>query len=114
MLTLLRLGVVGGVVVIMLNPHERTQRSATRPSRVAVAIDTSLSMQFPATDDDPQRSGATPTRAAAVREAFVESGLLRDLAARHNVSVYTFDSKLEGPHRSLLAAGSAATRPGRN
>ena len=103
-LTLLRLGALAGVVGIMLNPHERTQRSSMRPSEVAIAIDTSISMQFPSTDSD-SGSNAVPGRADAVRSAVFESELLEELRKQHNVSVFTFDSKLAGPHRTMLKAG---------
>jgi branched-subunit amino acid transport protein len=44
-LTILRLSVLGCLLVIALNPSDRTQKQAFRPSRVAIAIDTSLSMR---------------------------------------------------------------------
>ena len=98
-LMLLRVGALVGLIAIMLNPHERTQKSSVRPSEVAVLIDTSVSMQFPAQDGD--TSNAELTRATAVRHSLFESGVLDELSQRHNVSVFTFDSQLAGPHRVL-------------
>ena len=46
-LLLLRLSVLAGLVAVALNPQERTQKLAYRPSQVAVLIDRSLSMKFP-------------------------------------------------------------------
>ena len=103
-LTLLRLGAIGGLIAIMLNPHERTQKSSVRPSEVAVLVDTSASMDFAARDGD--STDAQLGRAAAVKQSLVESGLLEELSQRHNVSVFTFDSQLAGPHR-VMQDGSA-------
>lgn len=103
-LTTLRLLALAGIIGIMLNPHERTQRSSVRPSEVALVIDTSVSMQFPATDATGE-SAAVQTRADAVRASIFESDLLEQLNQRHNVSVFTFDSKLAGPFRSLQKQG---------
>ena len=47
-LTTLRLSVLVILAVIIFNPQERTQTVAFRPSRVAVLVDTSLSMGDPA------------------------------------------------------------------
>lgn len=106
-LLVLRLGTWGGLIAIAINPQERTQTTAFRPSRVALAVDTSLSMQLPekspsdsaasdvATPSDPN---ATRTRAAAVRDLLVNSPLIADLQRNHEVSIYTFDSSLAGPH----------------
>ena len=103
-LTLLRLGALAGLIAIMLNPHERTQRSSIRPSEVAILVDTSVSMQFPAKDGD-DSSTAAQTRAAAVHESLFDSDLLNELNERHSVNVFTFDSQLAGPHRSMVKAG---------
>lgn len=46
-LTALRVAVLVSLAAIALNPQERTRQIAYRPSRVAVLIDTSLSMHFP-------------------------------------------------------------------
>jgi hypothetical protein len=51
-LLVLRLGLWAGVLAIAVNPQERTQTTSFRPSRVAVVIDTSLSMQLPEKSPD--------------------------------------------------------------
>jgi hypothetical protein len=95
-LTALRLAVIASLVVIAINPQERTRQIAYRPSRVAVLIDTSLSMRFPETATKP--SAGARTRAEAVRELMEHSAVISELRKQHNVRVYTFDSGLTGPH----------------
>lgn len=101
LLLALRLSVIAGLAVIILNPQERTQRMSQRPSRVAILIDTSLSMRFPQSVAEDGSSDAVATRASAVKALLNDSPLLKDLRARHDVSLYTFDSRLEGPHQIL-------------
>jgi hypothetical protein len=100
-LLLLRLAVIVGLAVIILNPQERTQRMSHRPSRVAVLVDTSLSMKFPQAVADDGSSESIASRAEAVRRVLADSELIHDLRKLHDVSLYTFDSKLEGPHEVL-------------
>lgn len=90
-LTLLRIAVVAGLAAIALNPQERTQKDAFRPSQVAILVDTSTSMQQPAADpgDAPPRS-----RMDAVRELLAGSSLISELQQLHHVDLYTFDSSL--------------------
>lgn len=99
-LTLLRIGVLAGLVVIAVNPQERTQKDAFRPSEIVVLVDTSTSMQQPATDPSDSGDPEPETRMAAVRKLLAESPLIAELQQTHNVDVYTFDSTLsESLHR---------------
>jgi hypothetical protein len=99
-LALLRIGVVAGLVVIALNPQERTQKDAFRPSEVAILVDTSTSMQQPAGDPEETGDAERETRMAAVRELLTGSPLIAELQKSHNVDLYTFDSALsENRHR---------------
>ena len=98
----LRLAVLSGLIVILLNPGRRTQTSRIEPSRVGILVDTSLSMSYPA--DGPAAAGETDAAAASsvsrmerVRSLLIEDGLLQRLSQTHVVSVYTFDTKLRGP-----------------
>ena len=110
-LLLLRLSVLAGLVVVALNPQERTQKLAYRPSQVAVLIDRSLSMKFPenqvSPSDSASESGNASTthdarsRADAVAALLGQSGMLEELRKNHAVSVYSFDSALNGPHAAL-------------
>jgi hypothetical protein len=97
-LTGLRLAVIASLVAIAVNPQERTRQIAYRPSRVAVLIDTSLSMRFPETAAGPSEGEAKRTRAESVRDLMARSSLISDLRKQHNVRVYTFDAGLTGPH----------------
>lgn len=114
-LLILRLGALAGIVVIALNPQERTQKMAFRPSQVAVLIDRSLSMRFP--EDQPAgistaESTAMRTRSAAVAQLLSESGLIAKLRESHAVSVYTFDSQLNGPHKTFRSKDPRARSVG--
>ncbi len=101
----LRLAALAGLVVVALNPQERTQRMSYRPSRVAILVDTSLSMRYPeSTPKGPSPAGAKdvqPSRADAVRGLLADSPLIDTLRKQHEVSLFTFDSTLAGPQRVL-------------
>ncbi len=120
LLTALRLAVIASLVAIAINPQERTRQIAYRPSRVAVLIDTSLSMRFPESGSNP--SEAAKTRAESVRDLMTRSALVAELRKQHNVRVYTFDSGLTGPHavfpsqaeRIEAGAGAGTTAGGTN
>lgn len=103
----LRLLVLAGLLLIALNPHERTQRSAFRPSRVAVLADTSLSMRHAALDvADPASVSGAVSRSDAVRSVLADSPLLAELAKTHDVQVYTFSRDVAGPVATIPYAGS--------
>ena len=70
LLLLLRLSVIAGLALIVLNPQERTQRMSYRPSRVAVLVDTSLSMKFPNSMSE-DGSTARLSRAGAIEHRVV-------------------------------------------
>lgn len=112
-----RLLVLALLLIVLLNPRTRTQLSRLEKSRVGIVIDTSLSMQWPATDPAPANSTSgsaatpgtaapgTPEPASAVGESrsdavirkLLVSPVLEELSRDHSVSVYTFDSTLTGP-----------------
>jgi len=99
-LTALRLAVLATLFVIALNPQDRTQRTAFRPSRVAMLVDTSLSMRHPAegaTDSTAPADGTS--RSESIRKLLAATPLLEQLRRDHEVSLFTFDSTLAGPHR---------------
>ncbi|MFH5804749.1 VWA domain-containing protein [Alienimonas sp. DA493] len=110
----LRIGVLVCLAVVALDPRERTQTTAVRPSRVAVLIDTSQSMQLPA---DPT-GDAEQTRAEAVTDLLTQSPLLRALGSDHRVQVFRFDSSAnliaELPAVSESADESTADETARN
>lgn len=106
----LRLAVLAGLAIILLNPHTRTQTTGHRPSQVALLIDTSTSMQQPAEDI---RSGApVRTRAEAVRSLLADSSLVAELRKTHIVDVFTFDSDLSSQAARLeRIEGDVSTAP---
>lgn len=91
----LRLIAYSLILFILLNPRERTQTTQIQPSRVGVLIDTSLSMAYPV--DPSGDESSQQIRADVVREQLVDNQLLDELSKTHAVSVYTFDSALQGP-----------------
>ena len=107
-LTTLRVVALAALVVIAVNPQERTERMSQRPSRVVVVVDTSLSMRYPETIATPgtQPGGTSEnrSRADAVKALLAAPGggsaspLIEKLREQHEVSVYTFDSSLSRPH----------------
>lgn len=124
-LLLLRLGVFAGIAVIALNPQERTQRKSFQPSRVVIAVDTSLSMGQPETQPaggtvvapDGTAAGGTGdasrTRAEAVADLLAKSPLLEELSRQHEVSVFKFDSTLHPQlHQRRAQNDPTARRPG--
>jgi len=118
-LTGLRLAVIAGLIVIAINPQERTRKMSFRPSRVAVLIDTSLSMREPESAPVVGSSAAgeaqPPSRSAAIADILSHTPLLSELRKQHEVSVYTFDSRLTAQQTFPLAgvrpAGGSAFGP---
>jgi hypothetical protein len=115
-LLLLRNAVLILTMLVLLNPRERMQMTQVQKSRVGVLVDTSLSMAYPAADTNDNEAGTTSstsstsdalTRAQAVQEILVTSGLLKELGRTHAVSVYTFDSALTGP-QAIIADEEAS------
>jgi hypothetical protein len=97
-----RLLVLALVLLIVLNPQRRTQLSRVEKSRVGVLLDTSLSMAWPSgasrtNADGSATSPTAETRADAAVKSLIASGVLSEVSRKHAVSVYTFDSSLEGP-----------------
>lgn len=97
-LAFLRLGAVALLVVVFLNPQEKTELETHRPSRVVVLADTSISMKFAAEDmaDGGISADGVQDRATAIKEMLLKT--LPKLSENHEVSVFTFDSKLEARH----------------
>lgn len=88
----LRMAVWIGLFLIFLDPQERTETEVTRPSRVALLIDTSASMGFPeeAQSASPPSANAL-TRADAVTALLAKTSLLDELRRTHDVEIHTFD-----------------------
>jgi hypothetical protein len=97
-LLLLRLGSIAGIIFIAINPQERTQKLAFRPSQVAVLIDKSLSMQFPEKQPVGVQLSGDGSVSGSGEENRTRAEAVKKLQESHTVSVYSFGSKLNGPH----------------
>lgn len=106
----LRLGVVVGLAIIVLNPSRRTPEMLYRPSQLAVLVDTSLSMGYPPDDQSPTASDPDRTRMAVIRQLLSNDALLDRLQQDHQLRIFTFDSRLEGPHTDLPYQGPGVDR----
>ena len=110
-LTALRLLTLASLLVIALNPSDRTQKQSYRPSRVAVLVDTSLSMRHPAgnpSDREASTDAMGPSRSEVIKNLLTNSKLIETLRQQHEVSLFTFDSVLSGPHRVFSRATEVA------
>lgn len=95
---------------VFLDPRTREETVATRPSKVTVAVDTSLSMSIA---DDPTLSRDGPTRMERVNEVIESSRLLGLLRMRHDLSLYQVnrDARLVNAFpRTGTPANDGATR----
>jgi len=109
-LLLLRFLALAGILIFFFDLQKRTEQKVTRSSRLAVLVDTSLSMTMPQADDD--SNGADPasasnSRISAVQETFAKSPLLDQLQQRHDVNVMRFD---QGSRPSVVALFNKPTR----
>ena len=94
-LLFLRLAVFAILLLILLNPQDRTTSTLFTPSQVVILVDTSTSMGFrekSITND--KDSGDRRTRIEAVAELMQKTPMLAELQKYHEVSIYTFDSDL--------------------
>ncbi len=89
-LIFLRLVAIVALVFFFFDLQRRTQRLVTRPSEVAILVDTSQSMSLPAGATSAQQS-----RSERVAALLKESNLLDKLSDEHRVSVYAFDDDSE-------------------
>ena len=114
-LLVLRISVLAGLLVIAFNPQLRTQQLVYHPSKVGILVDTSLSMRFPSEDAPPgSAESQVKSRAELAREIVFESELVKQLQQNHEVSIFTFDSELSGPHHIYDSQDKLALRPDRS
>ncbi|MCH5372831.1 MAG: metal ABC transporter permease, partial [Planctomycetes bacterium] len=90
LLIMLRVATVLALVFFFFDLQRRAQRMVTRPSEVAILVDTSQSMSLPA--DLGVGSASRSERAA---ELLASTDLLNQLATEHRVSVYAFGDQVE-------------------
>ncbi len=86
----LRVVTILALVFFFFDLQRRTQRLMTRPSEVAILVDTSQSMSLPSSI-----GGAAQSRAQRAANVLGQTKLLDQLAAEHRVSVYAFDEAAE-------------------
>ncbi len=91
-LLILRLTALAGIVLFFFQLQKRTDERVVRPSRVAMLIDTSLSMTLPA-DFPKTPTDQPPTRIESVINEIKSGKLLPSLTQGHEVIVYRFDSQ---------------------
>ncbi len=86
----LRLMTIIALIFFFFDLQRRTERMVTRPSEVAILVDTSQSMSLP-TGTEP----ATQSRIERAQKLVGDSGLLEKLSTEHRVSVYAFGDGTE-------------------
>lgn len=99
-LAVLRIAAFVGILLYFLQFDKRTERRIVRDSRVAILIDTSMSMSLPGT---PSAAGVANSlsRAEEATRLVGQSEFLQQLAKQHQLTVYRFDQR---PRPTALAA----------
>lgn len=98
-LLILRLTALFGILIFFMDLQKRSERRDVRPSKVAVMVDTSLSMTMPL-EETPGRESTGPSRIGAVQKFLGQSGVLEQLQKEHDTTVYRFD---QGARPSVIA-----------
>ncbi len=106
--TLLRAATFLGLLFLFLQPQWRTELETTHNSRVALLVDTSLSMGLNDSDSDSRLSPSAPSRIQQVAAGLAETELLSQLRKTHDVAVYKFNNNLD---RDLVWLDKLASRP---
>lgn len=111
-LALLRTVAIAGLVVYFLGLEKRSSTQVIEPSRVAVLVDTSLSMNLPA--DDPSSTSAT-TRSQSLQRLLTQSPLLEQLVEHHDVDLVAMGEQMRQvaylPHKLAEDAEEAGDSP---
>ncbi|RMF41328.1 MAG: hypothetical protein D6753_09795, partial [Planctomycetota bacterium] len=89
-LTLLRIAALAGLLLFFLQLEKRFEERVVRDSKVAILVDTSISMSLPA--DQSAEGTMTATRADEALRLLAGSDVLQRLAQAHQVDVYRFDA----------------------
>ena len=105
-LMLLRIAALAGILLYFFQFDRRTEQRVVRDSRVAVLVDTSLSMTLPS---QPSNSGlvSNSTRAEEVAKLFGQSDFLQQLASQHELTVYRFDQTARPTPVAAIAKSDA-------
>ena len=86
-LALLRTAALAGLVAFFLGLEKRSSSRVVEPSRVAVLVDTSLSMDLPATEPT---AGDPTTRATSAQVMLAATPLVDELTKQHDVDLVAF------------------------
>lgn len=89
-LAMLRIGAFVGLLLYFLQLDKRTEQRIVRDSKVAVLVDTSMSMSLPGTPTD-SGIASSMTRSREATLLVGQSDFLQKLAKQHQVTVYRFD-----------------------
>ena len=102
----LRLLAFAGLVVYFLGPEKRSEARIVKPSRLAVLVDTSLSMGLSdSTDNSPPRQ-----RIETVVNLVQNSDVLRELNQQHELLIYRFGEQ-DRPELMMQADKQSSTEP---
>lgn len=111
-LLLLRLTTYAGLILFFLDLQRYSEQQQLRPSRLAMLIDTSLSMALPVSGSPSAADDTIPSRIEAVIELLSGDELLPQLIDNHDVTVYRFDSQSRPtPVESFTLPRQAADGP---
>jgi hypothetical protein len=104
-LTVFRSAVFLALLILYLDPTWRTEREVVHPSRVALLVDTSLSMGI--TDVNLPGTTLTASRAQLVAHGLEQTPLLDQLRQTHQVSLWRFDQEVKRLLELERTSGSA-------
>jgi hypothetical protein len=99
LLTVLRAAAFGGLLLLYLQPQWRCERQIIHPSRVALLVDTSMSMNRV---DAENQANKNVSRLQQVASGLDGSDFLFRLRKTHDVAVYQFNNSLERDRLVLL------------
>lgn len=88
LLATLRTLAIAGLVAFFLGYEKRSSTEVVEPSRVAILVDTSLSMELPNSQGTNADSGSS--RLSAAKNLLVESPLIEQLRQEHDVELVGF------------------------
>ena len=95
LLATLRVAAFTGLILFFLNPEKRSETEITKNSRVAVLIDTSLSMGLSDPDDSQVSVENLPRRIDQVVNTLKKSDIIDRLSKQHEVTVYRFGEQTQ-------------------
>ena len=95
LLATLRVAAFTGLILFFLNPEKRSETEITKNSRVAVLIDTSLSMGLSDPDDSQTSVENLPRRIDQVVTTLKNTDIIDRLSKQHEVTIYRFGEQIQ-------------------